>query len=180
MNYEHAGTEFKAWLKKHQLQKKKDERDLDFAFRLLGFMREEFRYKVVDMAKISEEARDKKITELVLCTQQKLGECWSLSRVYTAVLRANGIPCKHVSGRLILPGQSEHGSPHVKVEAFLDNVGWIPIEVAATVNLRNLPLTKYFGNEGDYIIVLDQGVNYDIQIHNRGYAKAGSLFGFVA
>ncbi len=178
--YEHADPRFKAWMKGHQLHRKKGERDIEFAYRLLGFMREEFRYKIIDLEKVADEAKEKKTTEILLCTQSLEGECWALSRVYSAVLRANGIPCKQVAGRLIMPGQSSHGTTHVKVEAFLDNSGWLPIEVAATVNLRDIPLGKYFANGGDYMVVMNQGNNYDVQGFGKSVGKFGTFSSLVA
>jgi transglutaminase-like putative cysteine protease len=115
--YEHDTEYFCAWIKKHRLVRAKKETNLQFALRVQNFIRQNISYKVPDNAQMQVKVKELGTGELGYFTSEWTGECWALSRIYTCALRANDIPCRQVSGRML------DGAHHVRAEVFFDNIG---------------------------------------------------------
>jgi hypothetical protein len=154
--YEHASESFRVWIRANGLVKSKKESDVQFAVRLLAFMRARFIYKGPDedykRAKIAERGTG----ELGFFTSEWSGECLALSRIYVCALRANGIPSRLVSGWMV------EGGHHVRAEVFLDKIGWVHVELAGSITNRKAPLAEFFGRGGSYMIVMNEGINYSL------------------
>ena len=171
-NYEYDNATFKSWMKRSGLVRKKGERDIDFAFRVLGHIRGNFKYDFPPPKVLKAKVDALGLGEMGYFVTEQKGECWALSRVYTCVLRANGVPCRQISGRLL-----DKGVHHVRAEVHFEGIGWIHADPAAVVSFVKAPLAEYFGNGGDYMFVLNPGINF-ILPGPRGPGTIGTFSGF--
>ena len=170
--YEHDAEPFRAWMKANGLLKGKNQSDVEFAYRLLAFMRARFNYKIADESYMRAKIKERGTGELGFYTSEWLGECWALSRVYACVLRANGIPSRQVSGWML------DGGHHVRAEVFLDKVGWMHVELAGSITNKKANLADYFGRGGSYMIVMNEGINFSLP-GPTGVGNVGTFDGFV-
>jgi len=170
--YEHDAEAFRAWMKANGLLKGKKENDLQFASRLLAFMRARFSYKIPDENYKRAKIKERGTGELGFYTSEWTGECWALSRIYTCVLRANGIPSRQVSGWML------EGGHHVRAEVFLDKIGWIHVELAGSITNKRANLADYFGRGGSYMIVMNEGINFALPGPN-GVGNVGTFDSFA-
>jgi hypothetical protein len=154
--YEHDTEAFRSWMKANDLLKKKKESDSQFALRVLTFMRTKFNYKIPDDKYMRAKIKERGTGELGFFISEWSGECWALSRVYTCVLRANGIPSRQVSGRML------DGGHHVRAEVFLESVGWIHVELAGSVTNKKANVAEFFGRDGSNMIVMNEGINFSL------------------
>ena len=77
------------------------------------------------------------------------GDCGNLSSIYVSLLRNKSIPSRHVV--TVRPD----GSLHVWAEFYLENYGWIPVDVTYK---QSDPFGDYFGNYDGNGIVVSKGV----------------------
>ena len=176
--YEYDSGPFRRWMTENSLTRAKTERDADFALRVLDFIRRNFEYRIVDPKQIDDQIKRLQISELVYYTKEKVAECWGLSSVYTSVLRASGIPCRQMSGFLLEPRPLRRGGHHVRAEVYLEETGWVLVEVAGAVTANRWPLLDFFGHRGDDMVLIDQGINYRLA-GPRELGNIGTLSGFA-
>lgn len=177
-HYEHETGPFRRWMADNSLTRAKSERDADFALRVLAFIRRNFEYKIPDPKEMQDKITRLKIDELAFYISEKSAECWGLSALYTSVLRANGIPCRQMSGFVLEPRPLRRGGHHVRAEVYLEGTGWVLVEVAGAVTAKDWPLLKFFGHRGDDMILIDQGINYRLA-GPREIGNIGTLSGFA-
>lgn len=124
--------EFMKWLKSEKLLRNPDESALSYGRRLHQHIVRSGRYKYeggTDKASIFAERSKGKI----------LGDCGDFSVLFTAACRANGIPCRMLSGRWATNTNSRGGlnagevKTHVYIEFFDPLVGWIPDDISGAV-----------------------------------------------
>lgn len=85
-------------------------------------------------------------------TQSHEGYCMHFASAATILLREIGVPARYVSGYAVVPsafGYDEETSSyraevgdfmaHAWVEIYLDNIGWVPVEVTPGSSLDSLP-----------------------------------------
>jgi len=77
------------------------------------------------------------------------GDCGNLTSIYVSLLRNKSIPSRHVV--TIRP----NGTYHVWAEFYLENYGWIPVDVTYK---QSDPYGNYFGNYDGNGIVVSKGV----------------------
>lgn len=92
------------------------------------------------------------ITELM---NTKVGDCGNFASVFISLLRAKGIPARHLV--MIDPWHKEY---HVRAEFYVPAYGWVPAD--PTFKNGN-PLGDYFGKFTDSYVVVSQGVGLSIQ-----------------
>ena len=92
-HFDFTSPKFRAWLAKQDLKRKKDERDLDFAFRAMETMVRTHVYRF--------ELRSDRSASAVC--KAGWSDCGGLATVYVSILRANGIPARCLSGRNLKP-----------------------------------------------------------------------------
>jgi hypothetical protein len=170
--YQHDAKSFRDWMAANALLKSKKESDVQFATRLLAFMREKFIYKGPDEDYMQKKIKERGTGYLGFLTSEGYGECLGLSKVYVCVLRANGIPSRLVSGWML------GGDHHVRAEVFLDNVGWMHVELAGSITNKKAKIEDYFGRGGSYMIVMNEGINYSLP-GPKGTGNVGTFDGFV-
>ena len=170
--YEHDAESFRSWMKTNGLFKGKKESDVQFAYRALAFMHDEFTYKIPDEEYMRAKIEERGTGDLGFFTSEKSGECLALSSVYVCVLRANGIPSRAVTGWVLR--DSAH---HVRAEVFLHNLGWMHVEVAGCVAHKEVNLADSFGRGGSYMIVMNEGLNYALPGPNGVVVNRGCFAG---
>lgn len=168
--YGHEELWFRAWIRKCNLHKGDQEGDANFALRVLKFMRDNFTYSIPDnQEEHDEKARRHRNGGLGLSVEERTGECLALSRIYASVLRANGIPSRQISGRML-----ETGDHHVRAQIFLPVVGWMHVEVAGAVSGKQWPLETFFGRTGDRYLAMNEGINFLIR-GPKGTGRIGTF-----
>ncbi len=95
---------------------------------------------------------------------KKRGDAYDFAVLYTTLVRALGIPCLPVSG--ILVDADLHVQPHWWSEFYIEQFGWIPVDVALAKGLDYKafkPLDDarafYFGNMDSQHIAFSRGWN---------------------
>lgn len=88
------------------------------------------------------------ITELM---RTKKGDCGNFSSVFISLLRAKGIPARHLV--MIEPGQGEY---HVRADFYIPGYGWIPAD--PTFQNSN-PSANYFGRFSGNYAVMSLGID---------------------
>lgn len=177
-HYEHETGHFRRWMTDNSLTRAKTERDADFALRVLDFIRRNFEYKIPDPKEMQETITRLQTDELGYYISEKSAECWGLSSIYTSLLRANGIPCRQMSGFLLDAGARWRGDHHVRAEVYLEGAGWVLVEIAGAVTAKNKPLLSFFGYRGDDMVLMNQGVNYRLA-GPREPGRIGTFSGFA-
>ncbi len=93
------------------------------------------------------------INELI---KAKEGDCGNYCSVFISLLRAKGIPARHIV--MILP--QEESDNHVCAEFYIPTYGWIPVD--PTYKNGN-PRGDYFGKFTGKTIVMTTGINLDVR-----------------
>lgn len=176
--YEYNTPFFRGWMKEHKLLRAKDEKAADFAFRALRFLRRNFVYKIPDENYMKAKIAQRKTGEMGFFIAEKAAECWGLSRIYTCTLRANGIPCRQVSGFILPTKPKEPPGHHVRAEVHLPKTGWILVECAGAVTAKNAPLTDFFCARGDDMVLIDRGIGYQLP-GPKTPGRIGTFTGFA-
>lgn len=91
------------------------------------------------------------------------GDAWSISLLYSAMLRAAGVPSIPVAG--IVVDDSKKAWNHAWVEFYLYGLGWVPVDpvlaMGAEIGLFRPPFedrSRYFGNMDDRHIAFSRGL----------------------
>jgi hypothetical protein len=91
------------------------------------------------------------------------GDAWSLAILYSAMLRAAGVPAVPVAG--VVVDDSRKAWNHVWVEFYLFGLGWVPVDpvlaMGADIGQFRPPFedrTHYFGNMDDRHIAFSRGL----------------------
>ena len=97
------------------------------------------------------------------------GDAYDFAILYTALLRAAGVPARPVAGYLIQSPHQPH--PHFWTEFYLHQFGWVPVDPAlgagaalVTPEAKVEPEDYYFGNLGNRHLVLSKGLTATDQI----------------
>ena len=150
---------FTQWMKAHKLIRGKED-EAAFAFRVLKFMQEHFRYVIPD--NIPEHkamvAKDPVMGEWRYTLGTFTGECWRLSDTYVRVMRMNKIPARLVSGNW-MTGDKGH---HIRSLIWLADTGWIPVEVTDAVGPPKKPVLEFFGTWGGAMLVGNRNIGFEL------------------
>ena len=98
--------------------------------------------------------------------KKKKGDAYDFAVIYTALLRAAGVPCYTDAG--ILVNQDLMTQNHWWCEFYVDKVGWLPVDPALGAGLEYKKWTDggiedekdfYFGNMDSHHIIFSRGWN---------------------
>ena len=140
-----ADPAFQKWLDTAKLKRGAKETDVDFARRVFEQIRGIGKYEYG--GKIDRRAS-------VVCGTGRT-DCGGFSQLFTAAMRANGIPARSLFGRWAESakpdakiGKIEYFQWHVIAEFYADGIGWVPVDLASTV-VQDKPgtPTRHFGIE---------------------------------
>lgn len=118
-----------------------------------------------DNFKILEKNRKNDANPLDLLKTRR-GDAYDFAIIYTALLRAAGVPCLTDGG--ILVSQDRTTQSHWWCEFYISNLGWIPVDVSLGAGLEykkwseNEPIDErnfYFGNMDSHHITFSRGWN---------------------
>ncbi|HZP80628.1 MAG TPA: transglutaminase-like domain-containing protein [Chthonomonadaceae bacterium] len=151
-NYATLG--FRRWLRQADLLRRTQERDLDFAYRALEYIAQNFRYHWVQGSS----------TDPADVVNRGESHCTGIANLYIATLRASGIPARLAVGRRIVNSSSpqamvtngaltiDPGTAHVAAEFYAEGVGWVPVE--PTCALGAADVTPFFGRSDGSLLVM--------------------------
>lgn len=96
---------------------------------------------------------------------KKRGDAYDYAVIYAALLRASGIPCFMDAGILI--GQDLTTQAHWWNEFYIENFGWVPVDVSLGAGLdykdwgdfEASPAEYYFGNMDSHHVLFSRGLN---------------------
>ncbi len=96
---------------------------------------------------------------------KKRGDAFDYAVIYAALLRASGIPCFMDAGILI--GQDLTTQAHWWNEFYIENFGWIPVDISLGAGLEYkawgdfeaAPRDYYFGNMDSHHVLFSRGLN---------------------
>ncbi|EFA80150.1 hypothetical protein PPL_06972 [Heterostelium album PN500] len=148
------------------------ETPLCFAYRVNLFINENFKYNYEEIG----------WKPIVTTTQIGKGDCGCLTMLYNAILRRSGIPARSVIGRGGNFSTPEGIETHCKSEVWIDNIGWMPVDVTWNLHLKDSLVTKYFGNDCGELIVfhMDEICNIETGvstfIHESAHIMQSPLF----
>ncbi len=150
---------FREWMERGDLKRKDGESDLTLARRAFAYIKHHFTY----------EFPTKNASASSVCQGGK-SDCGGLSCLFTATMRANGVPARVLAGRWAesqKPGDKLGDEPyrqwHVKAEFFARGVGWVPVDTSGAVSDTNGPDFACFGDDpGDFLVLeVDQDLTLD-------------------
>ena len=136
-HFDFTGSKFQAWLRKEDLKRRPDERDLDFAYRAMVAMVRTHTYRL--------EVRSDRSASAVC--EAGWSDCGGLATVYVSILRANGIPARCLSGRTVKPD-----STHVRMDFHAEGVGWVPGDPAVAISAHSADAG--FGRERTDMVIM--------------------------
>lgn len=120
----------------------------------LGFARAAFRH-VVDNFGLVQQKTNNGLSRLSYVLRQREGNHCDLVSVYVSLLRRYGIPARHLVAMRL------DGTPHTLAEFYLEESGWIPVDVVMQMLDRDKK-ADYFGlmraSNGIVIVGCDLGL----------------------
>jgi hypothetical protein len=152
------------WLTDNALHQNRDETPIGFAYRVALTMKVKLRY----------EAYDSK--DAVNTCKTSRSNCYGLSYLFAAILRANKIPARILIGHWARSGSGDECNDHAQVEFYAAQVGWVPVDISNAISDRENPAGGYFGHDdGDFITM---HTNTDLEVDTRvsGLRTVSALF----
>lgn len=151
---------YRDWMTKESLLRQTGEGDMEFAYRVLGYLQKNFTYKIPDNVPEYKEAVRKEgdFGSWKYRIETKSGECWRLSDIYARILRMHGIPVRILSGNHVGSGQGHH----LRTLVWLEAVGWIPVEPTAATGNHNPTPAQNFGNWGGTMLSGNQNIGFSV------------------
>ncbi|MCR5606519.1 MAG: transglutaminase-like domain-containing protein, partial [Treponema sp.] len=118
---------------------------------------------IIDNYKLQQEPKTDNDNVLEMISR-KSGDAYDFAILYTALLRAAGIPALPESGILVDSNMSS--KKHWWSKFYIENFGWLPVDVALGAGLKYTPFipikdakTFYFGNLDSQHITFSNGWN---------------------
>ena len=150
--YDFGSPELTAWLDKDDLHRHAGEQDLDLARRIYLNMHANFRW-------FDKSARNSKASDVV---RDHAAVCVGLSHAYAAALRANGIPARSLTVRVVSASTAPDNTAnfgHATNEFFIDAIGWLPADITFAVSHKasdEAALGCFGGDGGNFLIEADE------------------------
>jgi transglutaminase-like putative cysteine protease len=148
---DHDAKAFQEWLDAKKLRRGKTEHPLDFTARVLEVLRTDFRYSY-------DPDEDKRAS--VTCKKDR-ADCGGMSFLLVGAMRANDIPARVLVGRLALPrkagsnpSQTAYDRPHIRIELFVADIGWVPVDPSYANAGKSKPVRDYVGYDPGDLLVL--------------------------
>ena len=155
---------FRDWLAEHKLKRQPREHELAFATRVLERIREQYEYGF-------DSKQDQRAS--LACGRTK-ADCGGMAFVFVGALRASGIPARPLLGRIAKPRRDgskptdlDYDHPHVRVEFFAPDLGWVPVDPSAVQGNRSRPVAEFLGDDAGDLIVLHVDVDLMLPFRDR-------------
>ncbi len=133
---------------------------LEFAHRAYLYVSDHFQYRDPDLNLIP-------LSEVL---RNGGGHCGNLTSVFVSLLRAQGIPARHLTGKR--PGiDTDYNSCHIWSDFYLEGYGWIPVDVSQRTQAKRkgdwfgqvFPSTGLIVNHGANMTVFFDGNRKKVQ-----------------
>jgi transglutaminase-like putative cysteine protease len=159
-------ADFQHWLDERGLRRREGETDIAFARRVFLAVREHFIYRWP-------AGHDGKASTVCRAGQ---GDCGSLTVLFVAALRANGVPARLLVGHWAesqkpgpRPGDPPSPPTHVKTEFYADGVGWVPVDPSVALDAPAAAALAFFGSDrGNFLV---QHVDYDLILDSIHFGR---------
>jgi hypothetical protein len=132
------------WVREHQLNRRTDESDVEFARRVFVAMKKDFSYDY-------KSEMDRHAS--AVCKAGK-SDCGGLAVLLVTILRANDIPARTLVGRWAESAKPKdriedlpYFQTHVKAEFFARGIGWVPVDIALGLKDQRGDGLYFFGND---------------------------------
>ncbi len=106
---------------------------------------------------------DPKATDVLESLKTRKGDASVYSLLFTALLRAAGVPARPVAGYVV--GSDGKAVRHMWAEFYLEQLGWVPVDPALADGLKFgdfprvlNPASYYFGNMDNQHIIFSRGL----------------------
>jgi hypothetical protein len=160
-HFNYQSAEVVRWMDEHDLRRKPDEGEIDFARRVFQFIARNFTYEYL--------GRQNRSASYV-CGVGK-SDCGGLAVLFCTALRSQGIPARTLAGRWAVSekpdekiGNVSYHQEHVKAEFFAKDVGWIPADLSSAVlHDKSAEKLAFFGDDpGNFLTLhLDNDLRLD-------------------
>jgi formylglycine-generating enzyme required for sulfatase activity len=135
---------FLNWAKSQGLTRRHDEEVMQFAARVFTF--------IVSRGTYGGNPSSTPARRPSNVSQSLTTDCGGFSLLFTAIMRANGLPARTLFGRWSLPETADSAHYHVIAEFFVDGSGWVPVDIASTILYHPKDPGAFFGNaDGQFI-----------------------------
>jgi len=151
--YDFKQKAYRKFAKEHGLTRKKGERDLDFAWRALDLIGQQFEY-----------AYPPRLPERHACDviEEGASDCGGLSVLFASIMRANKIPARVPVGRWGIADRDAERQFHVRGESYADGVGWVPIDGSGAVSWKGGVKAAFGKNAANFVVMhLDPDLTID-------------------
>lgn len=150
-SYDFTQPVFTNWLTENGLERRSQEKEIGFAWRVFDFLRSKYSYKYIPT-----QARNASS----LCTVNET-DCGGSCYLFVSALRRNGIPARAIAGRWAKTsthveenGSAEVGTFHVRAEFFAADIGWIPVDISRAMGGADEKVARFFGNDDGRFLVM--------------------------
>ena len=153
----------RAWIDTNGLHRRSGESDLDLGRRVFMAVRANFKYSLKcprGQRKASDILRD------------KVTVCVGLAWVFTATMRADGVPTRAMNlqeARHDYSG-SGVGAGHCNTEFYCHGIGWVPADpTGGVMSTSDQEALRFFGNDdGAFLILFDGGNDFSVDMTRLG------------
>lgn len=158
--YDFSQQPFKDWLVTSGLEKSPEESTIGFAWRVYDFVRSRYSYKYIP-------TQTRRASSL--CGERET-DCGGSCYLFVSALRRNGVPARAIAGRwaktsthLEESGSAETGTFHVRAEFFVQDIGWIPVDVSRAMGASDDKVIRSFGNDDGRFFVMHIDPDFVLQ-----------------
>jgi len=150
----HQSPAFLSWVQDAGLVKMNDENELAFAYRVNKFIAQNFHYRWIQGSSIDPAS----------VALNGASHCGGIANLFVATLRANGIPARQVSGRIVKKSSDENSTVtngaltvdpnrlHAATEFYANGVGWVPAEPTGAIGSKDI--SRFFGISDGSLLVM--------------------------
>jgi hypothetical protein len=161
---DHGQADFQRWLTTARLKREPGEGALQFGRRVFSYLVDHGTYTTTVSG--YEARRPSRVVGAMS------SDCGGLALLFVATMRANGIPARSLFGRWALPQTDAYGQFHVMAELFVDQIGWVPVDIAGTIVHHPKDRYAYFGNTDGTFITLHVDTDVEpVKGFHHGWAQ---------
>ena len=138
---DYRDSAFQQWLEQKKLRRRAGESSIELGRRTFAEILTQFQYKAVFGA----------LRPTSKTCQLKEADCDSMSSVFVAAMRSNGIPARLLAGKTLRSRYEKEVVGHARAEFFVDGIGWIPVDPAFAKNAQQ-PAEHFANDRGDLFV----------------------------
>jgi hypothetical protein len=141
---DHEDPAFLRWMSDHGLKRRDDEPAMPFARRVFTHL--------IGAAKYGGDTSSYEARRPSRVCKSCTSDCGGLALLFVAVMRANEVPARTLFGRWAIPQTDSYGQYHVMAEFFVEQSGWVPVDIASTLVHTPKDSDAFFGNtDGQFL-----------------------------